>query len=162
MLDAAAYMYMPVQALAATCDPAVCTATCPWCTQVLHACNHANICAGPFQPALQFRDFSVALKPSTTGHGYSHTPGIYTKEQTDKWKPIVAAVKKHNAIFFCQLWQTGRASLSGEGQLRAVALCSFHGSLGLIINVLLLGFLAANKNAHLGKNVAERLALGCR
>ena len=57
----------------------------------------------------------VALQPSTTGYGFPHTPGIHTKEQTDKWKPIVAAVKKHNAIFFCQLWHVGRQSHHGEG-----------------------------------------------
>eukprot|EP00891_Asterochloris_glomerata_P004653 jgi/Astpho2/4653/Aster-00219 len=53
---------------------------------------------------------SEGTSPSTTGYGYPHTPGIHTKEQTDKWKPIVAAVKKHNAIFFCQLWHVGRQS----------------------------------------------------
>eukprot|EP00887_Chlorella_sp_A99_P000665 scaffold5.g665.t1 len=35
---------------------------------------------------------------SERAHGYPHTPGIYTKEQQDGWRPVV------------ELWHTGRAS----------------------------------------------------
>ncbi|CAK0764872.1 hypothetical protein CVIRNUC_003202 [Coccomyxa viridis] len=44
------------------------------------------------------------------GHGYPHTPGIYTQEQIDAWKPVVEAVKAKGTVFFLQLWHTGRAS----------------------------------------------------
>ena len=44
---------------------------------------------------------------------YPHTPGIYTKEQIDAWKPVVEAVKAKGTIFFLQLWHVGRASHNG-------------------------------------------------
>ncbi|KAA8538708.1 hypothetical protein F0562_028311 [Nyssa sinensis] len=37
-------------------------------------------------------------------------PGIWTKEQTEAWKPIVDAVHEKGGIFFCQLWHAGRVS----------------------------------------------------
>ncbi|KAL6652679.1 hypothetical protein ACP70R_011604 [Stipagrostis hirtigluma subsp. patula] len=39
-----------------------------------------------------------------------HTPGIWTREQVEAWKPIVDAVNAKGAVFFCQLWHVGRAS----------------------------------------------------
>ncbi|KAF2934167.1 hypothetical protein DAI22_04g142500 [Oryza sativa Japonica Group] len=39
-----------------------------------------------------------------------HTPGIWTKEQVEAWKPIVDAVHAKGGIFFCQIWHVGRAS----------------------------------------------------
>eukprot|EP00884_Botryococcus_braunii_P001873 jgi/Botrbrau1/11687/Bobra.0195s0018.1 len=53
---------------------------------------------------------SEGTSPSPTGHGYPQTPGIYTPEQIEAWKPITKAVKEKGAIFFCQLWHVGRAS----------------------------------------------------
>ncbi|KAK8370135.1 hypothetical protein V6Z12_A01G156900 [Gossypium hirsutum] len=47
---------------------------------------------------------------STTAQGYPDTPGIWTKEQVEAWKPIVDAVHDKGGIFFCQLWHVGRAS----------------------------------------------------
>lgn len=41
---------------------------------------------------------------------YPETPGIYTKEQVEAWKPIVHAVHDKGATFFLQLWHVGRAS----------------------------------------------------
>ncbi|KNA25327.1 hypothetical protein SOVF_007470 isoform B [Spinacia oleracea] len=38
------------------------------------------------------------------------TPGIWTKEQVEAWKPIVDAVHEKGGIFFCQLWHVGRVS----------------------------------------------------
>jgi 2,4-dienoyl-CoA reductase-like NADH-dependent reductase (Old Yellow Enzyme family) len=46
------------------------------------------------------------------GHGYPCTPGIYTEAQMEAWKPIVTAVQKVGAVFFCQIWHCGRASHS--------------------------------------------------
>ncbi|XP_073122502.1 putative 12-oxophytodienoate reductase 11 [Henckelia pumila] len=47
---------------------------------------------------------------SDTAQGYPNTPGIWTKEQTDTWKPIVEAVHAKGAVFFCQIWHAGRVS----------------------------------------------------
>lgn len=57
---------------------------------------------------------------SRDGHGYPHTPGLYTKEQIEAWKPVVKAVKDKGAVFFSQLWHVGRAShqvYQEDGQL---------------------------------------------
>lgn len=45
-----------------------------------------------------------------TSNGYPHTPGIWTAEQVEAWKPIVQAVHDKGAIFFCQIWHVGRVS----------------------------------------------------
>ncbi|URE12337.1 12-oxophytodienoic acid reductase, partial [Musa troglodytarum] len=47
---------------------------------------------------------------SDTAHGLPHTPGIWTREQVEAWKPIVDAVRAKGAVFFCQLWHCGRFS----------------------------------------------------
>ncbi|ONK77347.1 uncharacterized protein A4U43_C02F5590 [Asparagus officinalis] len=53
---------------------------------------------------------SEATAISETARGYPHTPGIWTKEQVEAWKPIVDAVHDKGGIFFCQIWHTGRVS----------------------------------------------------
>ncbi|XP_058090119.1 putative 12-oxophytodienoate reductase 11 [Magnolia sinica] len=50
---------------------------------------------------------------SETARGYPETPGIWTKEQVEAWKPIVDAVHEKGGIFFCQLWHVGRVSNYG-------------------------------------------------
>ena len=45
---------------------------------------------------------------------YTDTPGIWTKEQVEAWKPIVNAVHAKGGIFFCQIWHVGRASNTGN------------------------------------------------
>jgi 2,4-dienoyl-CoA reductase-like NADH-dependent reductase (Old Yellow Enzyme family) len=57
---------------------------------------------------------SEATVVSPQGFGYPCTPGIYSPEQTEAWKPVTRAVKDKGAIFFCQLWHVGRASHQGE------------------------------------------------
>ncbi|XP_061354507.1 putative 12-oxophytodienoate reductase 11 isoform X2 [Gastrolobium bilobum] len=47
---------------------------------------------------------------SDTAQGLLHTPGIWTKEQVEAWKPIVDAVHAKGGIFFCQIWHVGRVS----------------------------------------------------
>ncbi|KAA3467168.1 12-oxophytodienoate reductase 2 isoform 1 [Gossypium australe] len=47
---------------------------------------------------------------SETAQGYPNTPGIWTQQQVEAWRPIVDAVHKKGSIFFCQLWHAGRAS----------------------------------------------------
>ncbi|TKY63200.1 12-oxophytodienoate reductase 2 [Spatholobus suberectus] len=50
---------------------------------------------------------------SDTAQGLMHTPGIWTKEQVEAWKPIVNAVHAKGGIFFCQIWHVGRVSSTG-------------------------------------------------
>jgi 12-oxophytodienoic acid reductase len=50
---------------------------------------------------------------SDTAQGYPKTPGIWTKEHVEAWKPIVEAVHKKGGIFFCQIWHVGRVSTYG-------------------------------------------------
>nr|XP_023914587.1 12-oxophytodienoate reductase 1-like isoform X3 [Quercus suber]POF07945.1 12-oxophytodienoate reductase 2 [Quercus suber] len=47
---------------------------------------------------------------SGTAQGYPDTPGIWTKEQVEAWKPIVDAVHAKGGVFFCQIWHVGRVS----------------------------------------------------
>ncbi|KAJ4951100.1 hypothetical protein NE237_027932 [Protea cynaroides] len=55
---------------------------------------------------------SEATGVSDTAQGYPNTPGIWTKEQVEAWKPIVDAVHAKGGIFFCQIWHVGRVSSS--------------------------------------------------
>lgn len=48
---------------------------------------------------------------------YPATPGIWTKEQVEAWKPIVDAVHREGGTFFCQIWHVGRVSNSGAFSL---------------------------------------------
>ncbi|KAJ8530931.1 hypothetical protein K7X08_023812 [Anisodus acutangulus] len=50
---------------------------------------------------------------SDTAQGYPDTPGIWTKEQVEAWKPIVSAVHAKGGIFFSQIWHVGRVSSKG-------------------------------------------------
>nr|WCQ76796.1 OPR3-2 [Salvia miltiorrhiza] len=47
---------------------------------------------------------------SDTAQGYPDTPGIWTKEHVEAWKPIVEAVHQKGGVFFVQLWHVGRVS----------------------------------------------------
>ncbi|KAG0743283.1 hypothetical protein G6F57_005664 [Rhizopus arrhizus] len=44
--------------------------------------------------------------------GYHQAPGIYTKDQIEKWKKVTAAVHEKGAVIFLQLWHLGRAGSS--------------------------------------------------
>ncbi|KAG2375506.1 hypothetical protein LR48_Vigan442s003300 [Vigna angularis] len=50
---------------------------------------------------------------SDTAQGFPDTPGIWTKEQVEAWKPIVDAVHAKGGIFFLQIWHVGRVSNTG-------------------------------------------------
>ncbi|XP_071715596.1 putative 12-oxophytodienoate reductase 11 [Rutidosis leptorrhynchoides] len=54
-----------------------------------------------------------AAPVSNTAKGYPDTPGIWTQEQVEAWKPIVDAVHDKGGIFFCQIWHVGRVSNAG-------------------------------------------------
>ncbi|XP_020112129.1 putative 12-oxophytodienoate reductase 8 isoform X2 [Ananas comosus] len=47
---------------------------------------------------------------SSTAQGYPNTPGVWTAEQVEAWKPVVDAVHRNGGVFFCQIWHVGRAS----------------------------------------------------
>ncbi|MCX6230007.1 MAG: alkene reductase [Bacteroidetes bacterium] len=50
------------------------------------------------------------VSPSPNGLGYARIPGIFSKEQTEGWKKITAAVHANGTKIFIQLMHTGRIS----------------------------------------------------
>ena len=44
------------------------------------------------------------------GVGYPQVPGIWSKQQTEAWKPITAAVHNAGGRIFAQIWHVGRIS----------------------------------------------------
>ncbi len=44
--------------------------------------------------------------------GWNQSPGIYTDQMTEAWKPVVDGVHARNGKIFLQLWHCGRASHS--------------------------------------------------
>lgn len=56
---------------------------------------------------------------SLQGLGWPYAAGLWSDEQTESWKPIVAAVKEAGGRIVSQLWHMGRAvhpSMPGRGQ----------------------------------------------
>ncbi|EFJ28624.1 hypothetical protein SELMODRAFT_270843 [Selaginella moellendorffii] len=51
-----------------------------------------------------------ATAVSPTGFGFPCTPGVFSEEQVEAWKPIVKAVHDKGGIFFLQIWHVGRVS----------------------------------------------------
>ena len=47
---------------------------------------------------------------SPLGRGYLWTPGIYTEQQIEGWKPIASAVHEAGGKIFMQIWHVGRIS----------------------------------------------------
>lgn len=47
---------------------------------------------------------SEGLVPDKRGRGFPNSPGIWTKEQVEAWKPVTSAAKAKGGIFFAQLW----------------------------------------------------------
>ncbi|KAF6987127.1 hypothetical protein CFC21_004801 [Triticum aestivum] len=45
---------------------------------------------------------------SAAAQGHRPTPGVWTDEQVEAWRPIVDAVHTKGAVIFCQLWHVGR------------------------------------------------------
>ena len=61
-----------------------------------------------------------ATNISLQGTGYMNSPGIYTKEQVEAWKPVTDEVHKKEGVIFLQLWHVGRIShplLQPDGRL---------------------------------------------
>ncbi len=44
------------------------------------------------------------------GVGYAQVPGIWSKEQTEAWKPVTRAVHNAGGRIFAQIWHVGRIS----------------------------------------------------
>lgn len=67
---------------------------------------------------------------SRQGLGWPYAPGIWTAEQMDAWKPVVAAVHEAGGRIFCQLWHMGRvvhpSFLEGEAPVSASATTAPH------------------------------------
>jgi len=53
---------------------------------------------------------SEATAVSPMGVGYPNTPGIWSPEQTECWKPITTAIHDAGGKVFLQLWHVGRIS----------------------------------------------------
>ena len=51
-----------------------------------------------------------ATNISLTSRGWLGAPGLYSDEQVEGWRPIVAAVQARGGHMFAQLWHTGRSS----------------------------------------------------
>jgi N-ethylmaleimide reductase len=51
---------------------------------------------------------SEATGISQQGLGWAYAPGLWSPEQRDAWKPVVAAVHKAGGRIFAQLWHMGR------------------------------------------------------
>jgi N-ethylmaleimide reductase len=53
---------------------------------------------------------SEATNISPQAVGYALTPGIWSEDQVEAWKPVVDAVHERDGRFLLQLWHTGRIS----------------------------------------------------
>lgn len=53
---------------------------------------------------------SEGIPISTLGRGFSFTPGLYTEEQVESWKPVTKGVHDLGGAIFAQIWHVGRTS----------------------------------------------------
>jgi N-ethylmaleimide reductase len=53
---------------------------------------------------------SEATNISKTSRGWLGSPGLYSKQQVEGWKKVVADVHAKGGLMFAQLWHTGRSS----------------------------------------------------
>ncbi|WED23813.1 alkene reductase [Vibrio sp. JC009] len=53
---------------------------------------------------------SEGIPISTLGRGFSFTPGLYTDEQVESWKPVTKEVHDLGGAIFAQIWHVGRTS----------------------------------------------------
>src|SRR5687767_5110250 len=49
---------------------------------------------------------------SPQGASYARVPGLYSDEQVEGWRPVVAAARSHGAAVYAQLWHVGRQAHS--------------------------------------------------
>jgi len=72
---------------------------------------------------------SEATGISQQGLGWPYAPGLWTPEQVEAWKPIVAGVHEAGGRIFAQLWHMGRlvpSSLGGAQPVSASATTAPH------------------------------------
>jgi 2,4-dienoyl-CoA reductase-like NADH-dependent reductase (Old Yellow Enzyme family) len=70
---------------------------------------------------------SEAIGVSRQGNGFTYTPGLWSDEQVEAWKPITKAVHDHGGLIIAQLGHTGRAghpTVIGEQPVSASATLS--------------------------------------
>ncbi|UTY60007.1 alkene reductase [Massilia sp. erpn] len=71
---------------------------------------------------------SEATAVTPQGVGYENTPGIWSDEQVEGWKPVTAAVHAKGGKIFMQLWHVGRISdpslLDGQAPVGPSALAA--------------------------------------
>jgi N-ethylmaleimide reductase len=53
---------------------------------------------------------SEATNISPQAVGYAFTPGIWSPEQVEAWRPVVDAIHSRDGLLLLQLWHTGRLS----------------------------------------------------
>ncbi|CAM3804651.1 alkene reductase [Parendozoicomonas haliclonae] len=53
---------------------------------------------------------SEGVPVSEQGRGFSFTPGLYTAEQVESWKPVTEAVHQRHGHIFAQIWHVGRTT----------------------------------------------------
>ena len=53
---------------------------------------------------------SEGIAPSANGKGYARIPGLWSDQQVQAWKPVVATVHAKGGKIFAQLMHTGRVS----------------------------------------------------
>src|ERR1700761_8451083 len=78
---------------------------------------------------------SEATSVDPMGVGYPDTPGIWSEEQVEGWKPITKAVHDKGRLILLQLWHVGRIShptyLDGKLPVAPSAIAA-HGHVSLI------------------------------
>ncbi|KMQ89621.1 nadh:flavin oxidoreductase, partial [Lasius niger] len=68
---------------------------------------------------------SEAIAVSSQAHGWLDTPGLWTQEQINAWKPITEAVHAKRGKIVAQLWHMGRMgaeAISGEATVAPSAI----------------------------------------
>jgi 2,4-dienoyl-CoA reductase-like NADH-dependent reductase (Old Yellow Enzyme family) len=55
---------------------------------------------------------SEAIGVSRQGNGFTYTPGLWSDEQVEAWKPVTRAVHDKGGLIIAQLGHTGRAGHS--------------------------------------------------
>lgn len=49
---------------------------------------------------------------TASGRGFPRTPGVWSTEQVEAWKPVTEAVHAKGGRVFCQLWHQGRTAVT--------------------------------------------------